>query len=129
MHSPPNHPSYQKPLAWKFITKLSTCGYDKLQGISKKPMPPTLFQDITNDNQGKYFHHYFTNCTSLWRKYKFAMQQIVHYNIMWWLIENVNTKLKQQNPSCKPKINITPKPTRPKEHFHNISKSGRMHIV
>ncbi len=31
----------------KFITKFSTCGYDKLQGISKEPMPPTLFQDIT----------------------------------------------------------------------------------
>jgi predicted alpha/beta superfamily hydrolase len=58
-----------------------------LQGISKEPMPPTLIQDITNDNQEKYFHHYFANSPSLWRKYNFAMQKIVDYNIMWWLIE------------------------------------------
>lgn len=52
-------------LTWKFITKLWACEYDKLQSISKEPMPPTLFQDITNDNQGEYFHHYFANYPSL----------------------------------------------------------------
>jgi hypothetical protein len=48
MHSSPNHASYQEPFDFKVHHKLLACAYDKLQGISNKPMSPTL---IARHNQ------------------------------------------------------------------------------
>jgi hypothetical protein len=92
----------KNPLISKFITSFWHVHMINCKVFPTNQCHQLWLQDITNDNQGEYFPHYFANCPSLWRKYDFAMQQIVDCNIMWWLIKmspNIGTRSKKSTRS------------------------------
>jgi hypothetical protein len=52
----------------RLFTKFLTCGYDKMEGISKESMPLTLVQNISFHNGLQNFPNNFVYYPCLWQR-------------------------------------------------------------